>query len=145
MLFLDTSALAKLYVAEEETAALMAVILQQSDSIPFTPLHELELTSALERRVGARELAAAARDRVLAHIDADLTAGVLSRVEVNWSSALADAIQLVRKHGARRGLRTLDALHLSMAVGCGADVFITYDQHQAAVARAETLKVLQPH
>ncbi|MGH8019010.1 MAG: hypothetical protein ACREIA_12090 [Opitutaceae bacterium] len=51
--------------------------------------------SALESRVGAREMTAASRDRVFSNVEADLASGVLSRMEVNWSSVLADAIVLV--------------------------------------------------
>jgi uncharacterized protein len=144
MLYLDTSALAKLYVREAETAVLARHVAGQMKPLPFSALHELELMSALQRRMAAGDLNQAANDRIFRDIERDLGAGVLVRPEIDWAGALADAILLIRKHGSPFGLRSLDAVHLACARALKCGAFVTYDSRQAAAAQAESLSVMQP-
>ncbi len=144
MLYLDSSALAKLYVAEPETVALAREVSSQSEPIPYTPLHELELAGAIQRRLAAGDLTQAAGNRILRVIEGDLGSGVLFRAELGWAEALAAAIVLVKRHGVACGLRSLDALHLASARLLEAEVLISYDSRQIAAARAESMSVLEP-
>lgn len=137
-LYLDTSALAKLYVAEPETAGLAAFVRRRSPPLPFSSLHELEITHALERRRADGDLTTDQANRIRAALDKDLESGVLARPSADWPGTFARAIHLLRQH---RGLRSLDALHIGHALEAGAVWFVTYDQRQAKAARAEGLKL----
>lgn len=137
-LFLDTSALVKLYVQEEETAELSAFIRRCQSPLPYTSLHELELTHALERRKNDREMTSAEVGLIRKLIEQDLRSGVLFRPEINWPAAFARAIDLLRHHA---GLRSLDALHVGCALNLAANRFVTYDRRQAVAAAAEDLLI----
>ena len=135
-LYLDTSALVKLYVAEPETERLAAYVTRQPGPLPYTSLHELELTHALERRAADGDLPRPDVARICALIEKDLADGTLFRPEFAWESAFASAIHLVRQH---KNLRSLDSLHLGYALGMKCTKFVTFDQRQARVAIAEKL------
>ncbi|MGH9609315.1 MAG: PIN domain-containing protein [Bryobacteraceae bacterium] len=49
--------------------------------------------------------------------------------------------RLARRHAARLGSRTLDALHVASALELKAERFWTFDERQEKLARAEGLKM----
>jgi predicted nucleic acid-binding protein len=134
-LWLDTSALVSLYVPETRSARVARLVRRAGEPIPFSQLHELELTSALRLRLFRREAARKQVDATLARIAEDLESGVLHRVAVDWPVALARAITLADQHSSRVGCRSLDLLHVSAAVTSAIDRFVTADRRQATVAR----------
>ncbi len=137
-LYLDSSALVKLYVREPETAELSTFVRKSAPPLPFSSLHELELTHALERRREEGDLSTIAVNQITGAIDKDLTQGVLVRPAAEWPGIFARAIHLLRQH---RGLRSLDALHIGQALESGAVWFVTYDKRQGKAASAEGLKL----
>ena len=137
-LYLDTSALVKLYVREPETAELSAFVRRHAPPLPFSSLHELELTHALERRREEGDLSSVDVSRITAALEKDLAGGVLARPDADWPGTFARAIHLLRQH---RGLRSLDALQIGHARESGAVWFVTYDRRQGKAAAAEGLKL----
>jgi predicted nucleic acid-binding protein len=140
VLYLDTSALIKLYVSEAETVDAASWVRSQNDAVPYNSLHELELASVLERRRATGDLAETAARRIWRTIEGDLGRGVLQRTQLDWGVAFSHAIQLVRRHG-RDGLRALDGLHLACALQLKPTMMITYDRVQSIAASSEGLVV----
>jgi predicted nucleic acid-binding protein len=124
--YLDASAIVKLVVDEDETAALRGRINE--------PL------GAVTSIVGLIETRRAASRRP--HDGARLTA-VLDRIEV---IALGPTIALSAAMLAPPSLRTLDAIHLATALELGSELvsFLTYDGRLAEAARALGLTVASP-
>lgn len=137
-LYLDTSALVKLYVLEPESAALSAFVRRHSPPLPYSSLHELELTHALERRRAGGDLTASESNRIAAALEKDLKDGLLARPADDWPGTFARAIHLLKQH---RGLRSLDSLHIGSALESGSASFVTYHQRQGRAAAAEGLKL----
>jgi predicted nucleic acid-binding protein len=54
------------------------------------------------------------------------------------------AAELSREHTSKLGTRTLDVLHVASAVTLGSRIFVTYDDGQAALAKAARLRVTKP-
>jgi predicted nucleic acid-binding protein len=140
-LYLDTSALVKLYVAEPETEKLAAYVTRQPGPLPYTSLHELELTHALERRAADGDLPKTDVARVYALLEKDLADGTLFRPEFTWESAFSKANYLVRQH---KNLRSLDSLHLGCALDLACSKFVTFDRRQARAATAEKFVLWPP-
>ena len=63
---------------------------------------------------------------------------------VRWRTRSHRATELSRLHTPVVGTRTLDVLHVASAVELGCRTLITYDERQAALARAVKLRVLRP-
>ena len=126
--YLDTSALVKLVVAEDETAALRAWLGAEERLPVACDLSRAELMRAVRR---------AGPDRV-----------VRAR-EVLDSIALLDLPTPLFEDAGRLDptmLRTLDAIHLAAALDLGDDLqaIVTYDDRLAEAARSNGVAVLSP-
>ena len=56
--------------------------------------------------------------------------------------SFARAEQLARRHTSTSGTRSLDTLQVATALALKPDVFLTLDERQRQLARAERLRVL---
>lgn len=122
--FLDSSALVKLVVAEPETDALIAFLGTPRSRVLISELATVEVGRAA-RRVGADPSGALAECEVM-----------LLRTE---HLVVATTVEPT-------GLRTLDAIHLAAAwsVADHLDGFVTYDRRLLDAARALGLVVAAP-
>lgn len=126
--YLDTSALAKLVVAEPETEALMAWIGATDAEWTCSDIARTELFRAVRR--AAPDLVVRARDVLDAVTLVAATATVLD------AAARVDPL----------GLRSLDAIHLATALALGDDLdgIVTYDGRLADAAIANGLHTVRP-
>jgi predicted nucleic acid-binding protein len=129
MIYLDSSALLKLLVAESESAALASWLSNQ----PTTPIVSSEL-ARLEVVRAARRLDAAAVPAARA---------LVSQVDlIPLTSGLIDEAADV----AEPALRSLDAIHLVSALSLRDELtaFVAYDRRLVAAARTAKLDVRRP-
>jgi len=127
--YLDSSAIVKLVVREPETEALLTALERWPDRVSAA-LSRVEVHRAL-RRAGQPRSAHARADAVLEAL-------VLIRLD---DSVLGRAAAFTQPQ-----MRSLDAIHLAVALAIGddPDAFITYDSRLAHAARQEGLTVLHP-
>lgn len=125
--YLDTSALVKLVVAEPESDALRTWLVQQADPVT-SDLARTELARAV-RRV-APDLMPAARGVL------DVLTILTLDAEIFEAAGRLDPAEL----------RSLDAVHLASALSLGDDLtaVVTYDDRQAAAATAYGVSVIAP-
>ena len=130
MLYLDTSALARLVTLEEETERLRAYLAARPSAIRFaSALAHAELLRAAH--LVGDDAVATARE-VLARLDlVDVSRELLER-----AGTLA---------GGQR-LRTLDAIHVATASVAGdrLEALVTYDTRMAQAAAAMGLPIARP-
>ncbi len=126
--YLDTSALVKLVVQEAETSALRAWASAPDRTIVTSDITRTELMRAV-RRIDA-ELAPAARSL----LDA-VTVIQLSTATYDTAGRLEPDV-----------LRSLDALHLAVALELGDDLegFVAYDERLSSAAARAGLVVVAP-
>lgn len=123
--YLDTSAVVKLYHDEEGSDRLETYIEKQAETIFLSELAKLEFRSAVWRRVRMQEIDQNAALNVIACFEQDDD-------NYNWIKLQAKLVQsasdLFENYGGQ-GLRTLDALQLASALTVkSADcVFLTWD------------------
>jgi hypothetical protein len=128
ILYIETSAAAKLVIDEPASARLAAHLdgaVEQDDALLSSMLLETEL-----RRLAVRTgVAQAAVTQLLERFDL---------LEIDRS--------LYREAGLLPGphLRSLDALHLAAALRVNADAMLTYDKRQADAAQSVGLPVQAP-
>ncbi len=126
--YLDTSALAKLVVAEPETAALRAWLAAQDRTLVSSDLARTELTRAV-RRVAPERM-----------VDAHAVLDGLTLLTVPASMfAAAGRLDPV-------DLRSLDAVHLAAALELGDDLegLVAYDERLQRAARLNGIDVIAP-
>ena len=132
--YLDTSALAKVYVPDPESARLEAALLGRRDLV-VADLAVTELASAILRRVREAELLLDEAQRIYRRLLRDLEAGEYQRAELT-PAVHRRAERLLLALGHRVGLRAADALHLALATAAGARALLTFDRTLRAAARA---------
>ena len=133
-LYLDTSALLKLYVAEEGTEVVRGA-LAEATVVGTSELAYLEARAALARRRRERDLTVSAQRHAVRDLDAEWNRYVVLAVH---ATLIRDAVRLAEV----RRLRAYDALHLASArllrdqVGSPV-VFGCWDRQLERAARAE--------
>jgi predicted nucleic acid-binding protein len=132
MVYLDTGCLVKLYYPEEDSE----VVASKTAGLPivFTPLHNLELTSAMRLKIFRQE---ATGDQVLAtlrSVSEDLAAGKLIAIDNVNSTTIHVAVGLANQHSSATGSRSLDTLHCALARSLEISAFFSTDARQLAMA-----------
>lgn len=125
LVYVDTSALGALLVAQKETPALVEWLDQTPARLVSSDLLETEL-----RRVATRE----GRDQAT-------VSGLLDGVSL---AALDRATYRAAGLLPMSYLRTLDALHLEAALRLDVDAVLTYDHRLGEAARSVGLEVIAP-
>jgi predicted nucleic acid-binding protein len=132
MIFLDTSAFAKLYVPERESTALRDLA-DAADEICASALVRVELMSVFHRRW--REAKWSHPDFLAAvrQFTADDTGGIWTWLPLDRAIVEA-ASKIYASLPAKAFLRSSDCLHLATALHHNFTAIYTYDAHQIAAA-----------
>lgn len=123
---MDTSALAKMVVAEAESEALQSHLRSRATTLTTSQIGAIELTRSA-RRLGISS--------------ANHSHALLASIEI------AQLNRAIAQRAANLGpatLRTLDAIHVATAIELRVDVVITYDQRMLEACEANGLEVAAP-
>lgn len=134
MIYLDTSAIVKLYFKEEYSREVSEWVRMRNESIPLTPLHELELINAVKLKCFRNEMSAKQSEIILTNFGKHEMIGVFHRPQISWADMFFLATQLAGKHTESTGSRSLDIMHVAIALSIGALSFLTFDDRQSKLA-----------
>lgn len=137
----DTSFLVSLYTLDTNSEAAAKKMGRPLGAIFLSHLTELELTNALQQRIFRKELKATQVQAATRLFQADLHEGVYEPRPVATGAVYERALRLSRKWTATMGVRTLDILHVAIALEMKVDGILTFDRLQAKLARAEGLEI----
>ena len=116
----------------------------------YLPLHALEVENGIRQRAfherrtlpsGMRAGIAHERDAALARLTGWVNRGALQESLLDMDAASDRARQLSTRHSEKVGARAIDLLHVACALLLDSELFLTSDQRQATLAKAEGLKV----
>jgi predicted nucleic acid-binding protein len=146
-IYLDTSALAKLYRPEIGTGTVERIIDNSSGDCFISRPGVLEMHSVLAQKTRAGEISTSDSALVLQRFRTDIRARRF-RVQALGVRHYELAERLVDAHGPMHGLRTLDSLHLAAAmdlrVASLIDSMLVADKVLARVAALEGLLAIDP-
>jgi predicted nucleic acid-binding protein len=131
--YLDSSGLAKIYITETGSAEMEETLVGRSDLL-VSDLAITEVTSALYRRVRARDLSASQARAVYHMLMQHLAAGMYLWIDVP-REAHSGAERILSTVGRNSSLRAADALHLAVAIANNAAAILTYDRHLRLAAQ----------
>jgi predicted nucleic acid-binding protein len=135
VLYLDSSALVKLYLRETESQAVEALV-QGHEPLLFTSIVAYpEVLSTLVRALRAHRISKPDHELAKRRFLRDWSR--LNVVELN-PSVLGPAAALIESHG----LRGFDAVHLCSALWLGLPDFLCFDRRLREAARNEGLTVV---
>jgi predicted nucleic acid-binding protein len=151
-IYADTSYLVKLLSGEPGGAEAVAEYRRMNrPRLFYLPLHALEVENAIrhrafhERRIrptSERAQIVRERDAALTRVHQFLKQGTLKEIALDMDSAFSQARRLSATHSERAGARAIDLLHVACALLLESEVFLTSDERQAALAKAERLQVV---
>lgn len=130
--YLDTSALVKLYLPEPHSDDLEAAILGRRDLF-VSDLALTELCSALARRVRDGDIDPQMADRVYRRALRDVSDGSFRCAELS-PRVHRDAERLLLTVGRSVPLRAADSLHMALALSVDARALVTFDLVLATAA-----------
>lgn len=136
----DASFLVALYIRQRNTEIASKHAGTLKESIPVSSLLRFEVCNAIRREAFQGRITSGAAVAALAAFEADVDNGVIVIPSVEWEQVHAEAERLSNAPGLRHGYRAFDVLHVATAVTLGVREFLTFDAHQASLAKAAGLK-----
>ncbi len=112
------------------------------ESIPFTPLAELEVTNTIRRALREKMMTREEHDAAFRQIESDLADGILAWRDTPQSELYRIARELSKRHTPEIPARSLDILLTASAIVVGAGALCSFDERQRQLASAAGLKVL---
>jgi uncharacterized protein len=131
--FLDTSAFAKRYVAEQGSDRVIELC-QKADSLVVSVICMMELISTLSRLVREKKLTKSDYQKLKAEVMTDLADVDICQMTAEVQTSVVSLLELYP-------LRAMDAIHLACALNIKPDVFVSADHRQLAAARKAGLRI----
>ena len=142
MLYVDTSAVVKLYVDEKDSRKVSHWLKQNDEAIPWTAFHELEFTNALHLKEFRGEITPDESRLIRARFTEHEQRGVYYSPGLDWAEVFGRAVDLSAKHTIKTGSRSLDILHVAAALLLEANRFLTFDERQSRLASLEQMSIV---
>lgn len=140
--YVDTSALAKWYINEAGSDTFEAFLISQ-EAVDISRLAVLELRCLVSRRRRAGTLDHATEQRVIRTFEGDIASGLLNvhPLEDRHVVTAVGILTKLRQHP----LRTIDAIHLGIAVELYAERIATADRVMADAAADLSIEAVRFH
>ena len=139
--YADTGFICSVYAPDANTASACRHMDRLQAPICFSWLNQVEFRNALRLRVFRKEITTLQRDQSLNLLLADLSADVFRNVSPDQVNVLIEFERLSAQHTEKLGTRSLDVLHLAIAIALGCERFLSFDARQIKLAKKAGLKV----
>lgn len=143
MLYLDTSALLKLYIREAGSEAVQARVAAQDLPLPVWEMQEAELVNALRLKAFWKEITPEQAEGQIKLFEDRKRRGLYVFPEIQ-RGALMQTFRRLSEETPRLGCRTMDIFHVACAVEIAATAFISFDERQRNLAAHAGLQVVDP-
>jgi predicted nucleic acid-binding protein len=137
--YADTSFFVSLYIRDYHSVQARTWV-GSEPSVWLTHLHVAEWVHAVEQHVFRGQMSASEAARIHARFSSDRDGGLWLEESLPESS-YSRCAELARRYAAKIGVRTLDTLHVAIALELNATDFWTFDERQQELAKAVGLKV----
>jgi predicted nucleic acid-binding protein len=141
VIYLDTSALLKLYIYEAGSETVNSLVVAQDDPLPVWELQRVELINALRLKVFWGDIERAEAERQIELFEHRLHRGQYFFPEIDRVE-LANMFKILSKETPELGCRTTDILHVACAVQLLPESFVSFDSRQRSLAGKAGLTVL---
>ena len=139
--YFDSAIVVKLYVREATSPDAIRLVAGYTAPYALSFWQTLEVKNAIRLKAFRREITPIEMSQSLAAFDEDIASGRWLRPNYRVEEVEAKTEELSNRHSATLGCQTLDVIHVAVALLIEAEAFVTFDQRQAALARAEGLVV----
>lgn len=143
-IYVDPSALLKLYLHERESATMSLWREKTRGALPITHHGRVEVTNGICLAAHRGDITEKALADALASFEEDLAMGLYRQADLLWRATLNRAAALSSAYSAKLGTRSLDVLHVASALELDLRSFLTFDSRQQELASAVGLKLVAP-
>jgi predicted nucleic acid-binding protein len=149
-IYADTSFLvaAKFRKDTHHRAALPYCEAHQDEVWLWSPWHRVEVFNSLRQNARdndpAKGLTESEAKAVIHQFEADIRCDYLVHMEADWRDVLQTANEMSVAHAFSLPCRAADLLHVAYARELGAEMFVSFDDDQVALAKAAGLKATNP-
>lgn len=150
MIYADSSFLVALKVRRDNfhTQALAFYARRQEEIWLWTPWQRVEVFNTVRQLTrhpeARRRLLAAEARAVIRSLEADVRAGYLTHMEVDWREALRASNEISAAHAFTLPCLAPDLLHVAYAKELAAEWMVSFDDDQLKLAKAAGLKPANP-
>ena len=114
----------------------------------WCPWHRAEVFHALRQYTQhsdtKRAMTGSEARAIINRLENDVRVGYLAHLEADWRDVLRTANEISAVHGFDLPFSSADLLHVAYAKELAADLFVSFDEDQLALAEAAGLKVENP-
>lgn len=136
--YADTSVLASVYLQDANSPIADQLVAQFTVSLVLSPLHDFEVANAIELAVFRKQMDRRQADAAWKDFQTDILHWTMVPFPVD---AFARTATLARRHTASLGTRSLDLLHVAVALALDVEAFLTFDLRQRRLALTEKLSI----
>lgn len=108
----------------------------------WTPWQRVETFNCFRQAERAGLVAGGEARQLIRLLEQEVRLGYWPPVEFSGTEAVRAACELSAEHSLKLTVRAMDLFHVAIAVELAAEAFLTFDEEQAALAKAAGLSVL---
>jgi len=150
MIYADTSFLLAARVRRDafHKPALDYYDANQDEVWLWSPWHRVEVFNSIRQLVrhpeAKRRLLLTEAKALIHRLEADVRLGYFTHLEADWRDVLRTANEVSVAHSFALPCRAPDLLHVAYASELAAELFVSFDDDQLALADASGLKAVRP-
>lgn len=141
--YVDPSALARLFLNQPGARQLSAWRRRTRGGLPVTHHGRVELANAIALAAFRGHLTKDGHAEISAELEDEFRSGRMVQADLLWRSALSRAAKLTAEHTPRMGTRAADVLHVACALELQLPCVLSFDLRQQKLAAAVGLKLVQ--
>ena len=140
MIYADSSFLTSLILPDDNSELAAGRMQEVSSPLVYTSLHRLEVGNAIRLSVGYGSLDEEMAQGAVLAMSLALENGCWTQVPVEWERVYSRARGLSAAHTSTLKNRSLDIIHIAIAMELGLRKFWTFDQRQHRLAQIAGLE-----
>ena len=140
--YYDTGVILPLYIDEIFSETVIAFVETRHEPISFNLLQQMEMETAIRMKLFRGEIGDIIMRKIITCRDEDVRVGRLAFRPVNWILMMEDARRIGDLATKQWGCRTLDLLHVAIALQWRCTMFVTADDRQIKAARSAGLETV---
>ncbi len=141
-IYIDTGILIKSYILEKNSPEAIKIIELAEEPILFSHLHAIEIPNAIRLKHFRGEISKSEEAAAMHIFRSDVEEKRLASPRYNLAEAFHRAEKLSAKFSGEFGTRSLDLLHIAIALEAKCKFFASFDQRQHKVASMSGMKII---
>lgn len=140
--YFDTSFLFSVYIEDTHSSRTFAQLAHLKRPFKIGSLLYFELRHSLHFAVARKGMPPEIGLGAISDLDNEIANGDVLLIPCDWELVHQTANRIDAQYTLQKGYRALDILHVATALALGAKEFLTFDQTQSQLAKAEGLRTL---